>query len=212
MSAQFTLYWNNSKILNNANVIAQRALYRLRSVGGNFLTSGFTPANDIAKNITSADSPYIADNIVAQFKIQSICTINGPRDNDNGIKEAINFACISPTIIKTHNQATATINITGLDITKARFTLKKTSDNSVVQSGILGTVTSNTSISYTKVGLIANTSYYWEIELYAVIDNIEVISSNEDYLGDSCGNYSFTTDSAPTCVPITAITVASIEI
>lgn len=211
MSAQFTLYWSNTKILSNTNVTAQRAVYRLRSVGGSFISSGFTPTNDMAKSVVSADSPSIADNVVAQFKIQSICTVNGPRDNDNGIKEAINFTCISPTITKTHNQATVNINITGLDITGARFTLKKTSDNSIVQPPILGTVTSTT-ISYTKTGLVASTSYYWEIELYAIIDNIEVISSSDNYLGANCGNYSFTTDATPTCAPITAITVVSIEI
>lgn len=209
--AQFTLQWDNTDVLANSNAIAQRALYRQRSIGDPFISAGFFPANDLAKSVNAALSPVLLNNIVYQFKVQSICTQNGPTDNDNGFQEGINFACITPVITKTETTSNITLNVAGLDITKARFTLRKASDNSIA----FGVFTSNNvldSISGDAIGLTSATNYYWQIELFANVNNVEVVSSHSDYLGQACSPYPFTTNAPVVCDPVISATVDSIEI
>lgn len=202
--AQFTLSWNNTTALASANVINTRALYRYKSIGGAFISTGFTPSNDLAKSAVTTDSPILDDNKVIQFKIQSLCTSNGPTDNDNGIQENIGFACITPTLSQTDTTGTATISTVGLDITKVRFTLKRASNNTTIGTPTIVNVVSN-SASNTKTELLSNTNYYWQIELYAIINNVEVKS-------EVCSPYPFTTNETPTCNPLTDFTITSIEI
>ncbi len=210
--AQITLEWENDNVLDNPNIISQRASYRPRTAGGSFLTAGFTPPNDMDKTVVTADTPNtLSDNVVYEVKVEAICTVNGPTINDNGIQEFINFACITPTLTKTSTTGSISLNVTGLDITKARFTLRKSSDNSIITPPTI-IPKLGTTIALGVVGLVGSTSYYWQVELYATVNNTEVLSSTTDYLGTICSPYPFTTDAPPVCSPITAVTVTSIQV
>lgn len=210
--AQITLDWDNSNILDNPNIISQRASYRPRTAGGPFITVGFIPSNDMDKTVITADTPNtLSDNIVYEVKVEAICTVNGPTINDNGVQEFISFACLTPVLTKTSTTANITLNVSGLDITKARFTLRRASDN-LIMTGPTVVARVGTTISLDKTGLVGSTGYYWQVELYATINSTEVISSSSTYLGTICSPYPFTTDAPPVCDPITAVTVTSIEI
>lgn len=211
MAQQFTLQWNNASVLANPNATAQTALYRQKSVGGAFISVGFTPTNPLAKTVNTVDSPNtLLDNVVYEFKVQSVCTLNGPVDNDNGVREIIGFACITPTVTKGETQGTISLSVAGTDITKARVTLRRSSDNSQVSQNIVNAV--GNTISFTQTGLTAGTNYYWQVELYATINGVEVISSDSNYLGSPCSPYAFATDALAVCDPVTSLTVDSIEI
>lgn len=209
--AQFTLTWDNTAVLANPNATAQRALYRLKAVGGAFISAGFTPANDLAKTAITSTTPALGSNIVIETKVQSICTLNGPTDNDNGIQEVIDFSCIVPTLTKTSTTADASLDVTGTDIIKATFTLRKSSDNSIVSGPTVISRSVNT-IATGATGLTGSTNYYWQVELHATVQGVEVKSSSVNYLGTVCGPYAVTTDAPPVCNPITSIDVSSIEI
>ena len=107
--AQFTLNWFAAPVMVNPNSIGQRALYRQKSVGGAFISTGFTPANDLTIVQETVTSPDLATNKIWEFKVQAICTVGGPTDNNNGIIEALKFACLVPNI--------ATVTITTATIT-----------------------------------------------------------------------------------------------
>lgn len=195
--ATFTLNWNNSLVLANGNAINQRAYYRIKTVGGSFLTTGFTPTNDMATSIVSATHTGTGNKIY-EFKIAAVCTAGGPTDNDNGIVEQIVFECITPTsLIATETTTTIVVNFTGTDITKVKWSIRKQGDNSLVQTAT--TIVSG-STSHTFTGLTANTAYYVTIEYYTTINSTEVISSNSHYLNAVCGGnvsgYQITTDAA----------------
>lgn len=208
--AQFTLVWNNTAIINNPNIIGQLVGFRYKGDTG-FIEDDFTPPNGLSKLINTVDSPqFIDENRVVEFKVQSICTVSGPTDNDNGLQEAIQFGCITPTMTNNSVRSIITLDITGLNITKARFTLRKTSDNSLIIQTTVNPV--GNIITTTRVGLTPETNYYWQIELYANINNIEVKSSDSTYLGAPCSPYAFATDPDPICDPVTSLVTTSIEI
>lgn len=211
MPLQFTLTWINTAIATNDNVLNQTVSYRPKTAGGAWITAGFTPANNMNKTVNTADTPNLVYNIVYEFKVETLCTLNGPTINDDGIEEAIGFECITPDLDQTYNTATITLNVTGLDITKARFTLRKSSNNAIIMAAAIVNRVSN-SITKTATGLLSEIGYYWQVETYANVNNTEEISSDTAYFGKTCTPYPITTDAAPVCDPITAMTVASIEI
>jgi hypothetical protein len=208
--ALFNLNWFNAAVLVNPNSVSQRVSYRQKSVGGVFSTTGFTPANDLPKTASSATSPVLAENKIWQFRVQCICTVGGPTSNDNGDIEGFKFICITPTLSQTTTTATITLNVLGLDITKARFTLHLESDDSVVSGPTVVNVAAN-SITYTATGLTPGTTYYWETELYTTLNGVEIISSDADQLNTSCMSIDFLT-TEDICVPCTAITATAIEV
>lgn len=207
--AQFILNWDNTAALADANATGQRVSYRRKDVGGSFLITGFSPANDLPKSATTATSPVLTNNVVYELKVQTLCTVNGPTDNSNGIIEQIGFVCIEPEITQTDIASTITISILGLNITKARFTLRKQSDSSIVD-GPTVVVAAGNFISRTAAGLTASTGYYWEVELYATINGVEVISSDAAYLNAVCGPYEFETEAPTTCPAPQDLTVDAI--
>ncbi len=209
--AQFTLTWDNTEALANANAINQRASYRLKTVGGAWVTTGFTPANDMAVAETTTDTANsLTNNKVYEFMIETLCASGGPTPGDNGIQEDITFSCIVPTLTKTHNSAKAVVDLTGTDVSKVRFTLKRTTDNVVMGTALVLNVANSAELNVT--GLAASTNYYWEIELLANVNNIEVSSLAVAYLGAVCGSYPTVTDANPVCDPTTSLTVTSIEL
>jgi len=208
--AQFKLQWDNTNVNANPNAVSQRASYRQKSVGGVFIATGFTPTNDLAKTVSEALTPVISSNVIYEFKVQAICTQNGPTDNDNGIQEGIVFSCIAPSMNKTSDSSSITIDVTGTDIAKARFTLKKSSDNSIVITPTIINRSGN-SITQLATGLQSSTSYYWQIELIATVSGVDVYSSDINQLGVSCSPYVFQTDAPPFCNPVASLTATSIE-
>lgn len=209
--SQFTLEWITDDIVNNTNCLTQTAMYRYRLVGGAYISAGFNPSNPLAKSVSTTDSPILDNNKVIQFRIETECAASGPSYNDDGVEENIEFAEIIPTVSKTENTATASLDVTGTDITKAKFTLRKASDNSIV--GIPTIVNRvNDAISFSQSSLSSNTNYYWQIELYATVNNVELVSSNSDYIGTAFSPYPFSTDAPAVCNPVTSLTVTSIEV
>jgi len=208
--AQFDLTWDSDNVASNPNATGQTVSYRYKG-DTTWITTGFTPPNPLGLAVGAVVSPILTDNRVIEFKVEALCTINGPTGNDNGIQEEINFVCIAVTTSGiTHLQATATVSLLNTSITKVRFTLKKSSDNSVI---VVPTIVVRTgdSAAITKTGLIPLTNYYWQIELYANVQAVEVKSSDTGYLGVACSPYPFTTSPDPVCDPLTAGSVSSIE-
>lgn len=198
--ALLTLNWDNTLVLASANATGQRASKRIKSVGGAFSTLGFNPANDLLKTAVTTDATVDA-NKVYEFMIQAICISGGPTMNTNGLQEGIVFQCIEPSFDETNTTIDVVVNLAGLDITKIRVRLKKQSDDSLV-----GTVTANkigTIATASFSGLTASTDYYVEIELYATVNGVEVISSAAEYLNEVCGGnidgYQVSTTANPSC-------------
>lgn len=217
--AQFTLDWDNGNILTNENALSQRASYRPRDGDGPWLTDGFTPENDIAKEVNEADSPdTLNDNIVYQFKIEAICTVGGPTINDNGVREAINFACITPDLTHTYNHADITLDVSNTDITKATITLRKGSNNALIDVATVNRVSNSiymespSLVRNPTVEIEASSSYYWQVELIANVNNEEVGSTRSDFIGSLCSPYPFVTEAPPICDPITDMDISSVEI
>jgi hypothetical protein len=205
-----TLNWDNTAVNASSNATGQRASKRIKSVGGAFQTSGFTPTNDMAKSVNEADAT-VTDNRVYEFKIEALCLTGGPIANTGGLKEGIVFACIVPSFTVSESTIQVVLNVLNTDISKARIILKKQSDDSTV-----GTITPNTvsnTITANFTGLDASTDYYVTIELYATVGGVEVISSDENYLNDVCGGdvegYQVSTNSAPSCPAPTTLTVSN---
>jgi hypothetical protein len=206
MSA-FSVDWDNTAVLASVNAIGQRVGYRRKDIGGAWITTGFTPLNDLPKSAANAVSPDLLVNVVYEFRVQAICTTGGPTANSNGIQEQIVFACITPTITKTDIASTISIDVTGLNVNKARLTLRKQSDNSIVY-GPTTTLESGGTIQATATGLIASTAYYWQIELGAVINGGGVLSSDPFYLNALCTPYNVTTNPPAACVAPESLSVS----
>lgn len=196
--AQFLLQWDNADVIGSGNSLNQRASVRRKTPVGAWVTAGFSPANDLATSVISATTPVLLDNVIYQFKIENICTAGGPTLNDNGIREAIQFGCIAPVLVNTDSSSTATVDLTNLDITRIRFILRRLSDNAIISSTNV-TKVGNSAVS-SVTGLAPSTDYYWTLELYSIIEGVEVISSDSEYIGNVCGNYGFTTSAPLACV------------
>jgi hypothetical protein len=191
--AQFTLNWFAAPVMVNPNSVGQRALYRQKSVGGSFASTGFTPTNDLSIVAQTTTSPNLGVNRIWEFKVQAICADGGPTDNNNGVIEAMKFACIIPTVVHGATESTVTINKLGLDLTKAEFTLRLDSNDAIVFGPVTSMPVGN-GISATATGLNGNTDYYWEYKLYSTVNGIEIISTATNQVNSLCGPYTFTTD------------------
>jgi hypothetical protein len=178
-----TLNWDNTAVNASANATGQRALKRIAAVGGAFNTSDFSPANTLLKTATTTVATVL-NNRVYDFKVEALCTEGGPTENTNGLKQGIVFACIPPIINIGPTNIEVTIDLTSTDITKARIVLKLASDDSIISTQV---VSRSVNTVYYNFSGLASDGYYLEIELYATVDGVEVISSDETYLGVVCG-------------------------
>lgn len=194
--AQFNYAWDNTEVNASSNSTGQIAYYRKKG-DIPWISAGFTPANPMAKSVSAALSPAgLLNNNIYQFKVEATCTVNGPTINDNGVQEQIFFACISPTITPDDESVQAVLNVASTDITKARFVLKLSADDSIINTQTVNRV--GTTVTATVTGLDSGTEYYFEVELYAVVDGEEVISSSSEHLNNPCGVYEFETDTVDT--------------
>jgi hypothetical protein len=207
--AQFNLTWFNTAVIINPNATGQRVSHRQKSVGGAFTTAGYTPANDLPKTASAAQSPALTDNVVWEFKVEALCTVGGPTINDNGLQEGLKFACLVPTLSWDTEEATISLNVANTDITQATFVLHLAADDSVV-SGPTTVARTGTVITHTVTGLDPDTEYYWEFIEYAIVDGSQIASNDAGQLGASCESVNFTTDE-DTCAPITDITAEATE-
>ena len=178
--------WDNTAVSASSNVISQRLSWREKTVGGGFNTTSVTPSNDMSKTINAANFTAATVNKVYEFKVEAICTEGGPTANLNGVIENIVFDCVIPEITVPSSTSLAFhIAIPSTDITKARVRLKLQSDNSLIDTQTITKVSN--AIDYTFTGLTPATGYYFEVEFYAIVNTVEVISSSIDYIGASCG-------------------------
>lgn len=171
------------------NCIAFRASKRIKYFSGmtpsSWMILGFTPTNDMALSITEADATVIGNKLY-QFKVEMICTSDGPALNVNGLQDGIGFQCVSPNLSSDNNSVTVNFNVLLDDIDKIRITLKKQSDNSIVGGPVIVNKIAH-SVDYVFTGLDGNTGYYVTAELYAIVNGVEAISSDPAYLGAPCG-------------------------
>ena len=208
--AIFHCSWDNTTIANNSNVVYQRLSWREKSVGGVFNTSSVIPANDLDKTISSVDFISATSNKVYEFILEVFCSLGGSTQNSNGIVEKISFECLLPqTTGILDTTASLNFDLSNTDITKIKLTLKLQSDDSIVSSATVNR--SGNSLNHTFSGLTPVTGYYFELEYYANVNGIEVISSSPSFLGSVCGgnitNYSFSTSEE--IVPTTTTTTSS---
>lgn len=206
---QFVLNWFAAPVMVNPNATGQRAVYRQKAVGGSFISTGFTPTNDLTIVAQTTTSPNLAANKIWEFKIQALCTTGGPTDNNNGIVEALKFACITPTLSSTSVTATIQVNITGLDISKITFTLHKNSDNSIVFGPVTNTP-SGSIIQAQATGITDDTDYYWSYYLHSVVGGVEILSTAVNQLNAECQSDVFHTP-PDVCLPVTATTAVAAE-
>lgn len=180
VSSNFVMTWTPS---TTAFTTAQRAYYRKKTTGGSFLTSGFTPANDLTTLDTTASVAGLTNNEVYEFRVANLCITGGPNYNSNGIKEAIKFNCSSAPVISLITSTGSTATVSGLpsDITKVRFTLYDGSGTTIIQ-GPVDIATSAGSAVKVYTGLTTATNYIVAIQLIAVVNGTEQMSS----FGTSC--------------------------
>lgn len=208
--AIFHCSWDNTTIANNSNVIYQRLSWREKSVGGAFNTTSIIPTNDLDKTVSSVDFVSASYNKVYEFILEVFCSLGGSTQNSNGIVEKISFGCILPqTVGILDTTASLNFNLSNTDITKIRLVLKLQSNNSIVSSATISR--SGDTLSHTFTGLTPSTDYYFELEFYAVVNGVEVISSSPSFLGSVCGgnitNYTFST--LTEIIPTTTTTTSS---
>jgi len=217
MPKKFNLSWNNTSIQGNANVVSQEAGYQSKLVPG-WITTGFTNyANPIPVAQHTSTSPDLNDNIIYQFRVNSLCSTGGPMPNIGGVVEAIHFACIVASTVMSGISATCTINLANTSITKVRFSLKEMlgstpspSDPVKLSPTVVARDTTANTATVTVNNLEYTKKYYWETELYSTIRNnsvdTEVISSSPAYLGVRCIDQ-FTMPAPPSCAAVTALIV-----
>lgn len=168
--ANFTLTWTPNV---NSGVSYQQAEFRRKSVGGAFNSVGFLPSNPLANSVTTTTISGLLDNVVYEFRISNFC-IEGRTYTSN--VEDIKFACVTPTETHTDSTITTTVSSLPVDITKVRFTLFSSDGTTVLQGPVLVNTFTGTSVN-TFSGLSASTNYIIKIELVAILNGNEVISS-----------------------------------
>lgn len=196
--ANFTLNWTPQI---NSNVIAQRAGYRGRIVGGAFITTGFVPANDLSTTANTASIAGLSDNIVYQFIVNNLCTVGG--EVPSSIYEQINFACISPVLSTAGASVTASVAGLPVDISKVSFTLYDSTGTTVIQ----GPVVINTSGGTAQtqfLSLAYDTIYVVKTQLYATVNGVEIVSGCIDN-----NSAAISTGVEPTCPAPTNLTVTA---
>jgi hypothetical protein len=176
------LTWDNTGLAANTNITGVQVGKRLKSVGGAF---AYTPLD---KAITTHEAT-LEDNKVHEFKVQTLCTVNGPVDNTGGVKEGLTFACLLPQFFATTSTIKVVLNVSGLDLTKAKVRLFKVTGDVFVEEKIPLKTGSEITAEFT--GLTDNTDHYVTIQLYAMVGGVEQSSS---LCGGNVAGYQVTTE------------------
>lgn len=189
-----SLQWNNSSIDGNPNAISQRISARIKTVGGPFLTTGFSPANPLATSVNEVSYTPV-ENKVYEYKIEALCTVGGP--TPFGPIEGIAFSCIEPSIEPGNSTANISVDATGTDLTKIRFILFLVDDDSEVASITANRVGDAMTANFS--GLTPATAYYLKMELFAILNGVEISMqdiSSTNLCGEE-GSYPVDTNATP---------------
>lgn len=202
MAAVFNLNWEPNI---NSKVVAQRAYYRQKSLGGSFSDEGFDPPNDLpttASNVSISDLLY---NTVYQFQIANICNNSDePVFNSNGVIDAIIFNCEPANITIRYDSVTVYLSAVPQDITKVKFLLYNEND------ALLASNTVNISDNYAEtefINLDSETVYIIKTQYYAVVNGVEIQSN--------CtvdNSRVFQTEEYPACTMPTNLSVVAVNI
>jgi hypothetical protein len=219
--AKFNLTWNSSSLQGNTNVTSQEASWQ-KKIGGTWSASGFNPANPLLTSASATQSPdLIPDNVIYQFRIRTMCTLNGPVNNVGGPSELIHFACpTAPSLSNTGLTATIAVDLTGTDINKVAFTLRKapvapalpSPTDPIVMARTIVNKGSGTVVSITaSTGVAYSTAYYWEVDMCATLFNGGIntdvwSAANTGNIGSTC-KFMFTAVDPPTCAMVTGLTI-----
>lgn len=196
------LNWVSGGSLNSTGQIAKKRI-KGASVWD---TTGFSPINTLSSTATTTMANVDLNNVY-EFQIDNQCVIGGI--GSSNIYEGIVFNCTTSNAETDIDMSTINVN-TGfslpLSITKIRFTLKKTSDNSVVYGPAIVNVIAG-GASTTATGLLSATDYYWTYDLYAVVNGVEVNSSQSPY-NQTC-TLNITTSDVPLCPQVTDLVASN---
>lgn len=178
------LSWDNTAVNASVNAIGQRASKRIKAVGGAWDTSGFLPANTMAKTVSEANATVTA-NRVYEFKIEALCTTGGPTINTNGIQEGIAFECIGSFEAdgsSSEPPGELTVRVVDFDtlvpdINKVRFKLYNAAGTILVNTS--PDLNSSANIEHTFTGLDPGETYSCRVEYGAIVNGVQVWSEFE---------------------------------
>lgn len=167
--ASFTLQWTP---IITPNVTGQRAYFRQKSVGGSYLTLGFTPSNDLSTGTNSTVRPGLLDNTIYEFQVANLCIDGGPTFNANGPVELIAFTCASGFSF-TPQQNNIFVQLTGIpaDINQVRFEL--TGQVPVTQN-----VAAGGTITHNFAGLTEDTEYTLNVFYGALVNGVQTFDTS----------------------------------
>lgn len=170
--ATFTLNWTPNII---GNVTGQRVYRRQKSIGGSFLTTGFTPSNDLSTSANTATIGSMVNNVIYEFQVANLCTTGGPTFHDT-IQEGIKFTClglsISPGTDPT-TQINVESNTSGTDIQTITVNIIETISGNLIETKTLA-ATGSTTMTFS--GLQSNMSYSFTYSYTATINGVSVSS------------------------------------
>lgn len=172
MAATFTLNWTPNI---NSKVIAQRAYYRQKSLGGTFSDEGFDPPNDLSITANTVSITDLLYNTIYEFQITNICDdATDPVVNNNGTIEAIVFKCEPVSATIGYDNIKVYISSLTEDITKVKFSLYNSSEV------LLQVITSTASNNYAEAtfnNLDSETIYIVKTQYYTILNNQQIISN-----------------------------------
>lgn len=178
--ATIDLSWDNTAVNASGNTTGQRASKRIKAVGGAWSTSGFVPANDMAKTVNSAVAT-ITGNRVYEFKVEALCVVGGPTINDNGIQEGIVFECIGGA------ESDGGVNSGDLrfrvvdfdtnapDINFVKFALYDSTNTTLLQT--TAALPNSANIEHTFTGLTPGEVYVVRVIYGALVNGVQTWSS-----------------------------------
>lgn len=176
---------------DNVTLINQVIQYKILGSGNwmNFNTYGPT--------VSTCTVTGLIPNTIYQFRIVSNC-VKGAQ-NTSSIVNQIKFNCPTLTTIKTLSTIKASFNYDANDIVSYVVSLKKTSDDSLVETLTLPLVPGHGlgQFNYTFDSLIPSTSYYVEVTM---------LTLNDTY-SNTCTSNPIVTLDAPTCSTPHSVTV-----
>lgn len=193
----FDISWTPSL---SPNVTGHRVGYRQKSAGGSFITTGFSPANDLGLGINYTHiQDELLNNIIYEFQVLTLC--EGGITTPNTIVEGISLACVNPTI--TVNGNSVLVSFSGLgDIWSVYAELIWLNGDMFVPVDYDESVTSGGSVSF----YLNSTNIGVHKINYVIRANV-----NGSMISQNCETNTFNiTDDTPFCpAPISVTVMAS---
>lgn len=166
----------------------QRIFAKIRT-SPTWLSSSFSPANDLTGTASTAVYQAATVNIVSQFKINTICT-GASLSTDSLMGEGINFGCLTATISgNTSSSFTASLTGVPTDISSVSFTVYANDGVTLIANMDVANIGGSPSNTFT--GLVSGTTYKVTTTLHAVLTN-NGVSTGVTQVG-TCGQATATT-------------------